>query len=135
MTTRPQPDGAILLFDGDCGLCTRLAEFVSRRLRPRFTVSPYQFVDVTTYGLTTAQCDEALQYVDSAGNTYAAQDAVARLLLASAAWCRPFGAVLLVPGVNWLAGVVYRWVARNRSWLPGGTPACSVPAPESTDRS
>ena len=32
-----------------------------------------------------------------------------------------------IRAVNTLAGIVYRWVARNRHRLPGGTPACSLP--------
>jgi predicted DCC family thiol-disulfide oxidoreductase YuxK len=118
----------VLLYDGDCGICTRLAGFVVRRLRPRYAVSAYQDADLPTYGLTAAQCDAALQFADAAGRAHAAQNAVARLLLAAAPGWRPLGALLLLPGVNQLAGLVYRWVARNRARLPGGTPACALPA-------
>jgi predicted DCC family thiol-disulfide oxidoreductase YuxK len=118
----------VLLYDGDCGVCTRLAGFVVRRLRPGGAVSAYQDADLPSYGLTAEQCDAALQYVDASGRSHAAQNAVARLLLASVPWWRPLGAPLLLPGVNQLAGLVYRWVARNRSRLPGGTPACALPA-------
>lgn len=31
------------------------------------------------------------------------------------------------PPVRPLAGLVYRWVARNRSRMPAGTAACAVP--------
>ncbi len=132
---------AILLYDGDCGVCTRLAGFVARRLRPTagsdvggadrgpaYQVSAYQDADLRSLGLTAAQCDAALQWVDAAGRISSAQDAVARLLLASTPWARPIGVVLLAPGVNALAGVIYRSVAANRSRLPGGTPACQLPA-------
>ena len=57
-----------------------------------------------------------------------AQDAVARVLLAGRPWLRPVGAAMLAPGVNAVAGMAYRWVALNRHRLPGGTPACSLPA-------
>jgi hypothetical protein len=66
--------------------------------------------------------------VDSCGRISCAQDAVARLLLASKPWAHPIGAVLAWPGVNALAGVLYHAVAANRSRLPGGTPACQLPA-------
>jgi len=36
--------------------------------------------------------------------------------------------VLLLPGVNALAGVGYRWIARNRHGLPGGSDACALRA-------
>ena len=129
---------AILLYDGDCGVCTRLAGFVARRLRPSqpaggrpgaqasgraggrasgqaYGISAYQDADLGPLGLTTAQCDAALQWVDSSGRISSAQDAVARLLLASRLWARPIGALLLAPGINALAGAVYRTVAANRS--------------------
>ena len=125
------PKRAIVLYDGDCGVCTRLAGFVARWLRPSggaYEISAYQDAELQPLGLTAAQCDAALQWVDASGRVSAGQDAVARLLLASAAWARPMGAVLLAPGVNGLAGVVYRAVAANRSRLPGGTPACQLPA-------
>ena len=133
------PRRAILLYDGDCAVCTRLAGFVARRLRPSvhagagpnpraYEISAYQDADLSPLGLTAAQCDAALQWVDSRGRISSAQDAVARLLLASSAWARPIGAVLLVPGINALAGVGYRTVAANRSRLPGGTPDCQLPA-------
>lgn len=124
--------GSVLVYDGDCGICTRLADVVVRRVRPaadRYRVAPYQELDLASLGLTPEQCGEALQYVGPQGTVSSAQDAVARLLLAGRPWARPAGAALLLPGVNALAGVVYRWVAANRSRLPGGTPACSLPAP------
>jgi predicted DCC family thiol-disulfide oxidoreductase YuxK len=31
-----------------------------------------------------------------------------------------------LPVVSPIAGVVYRWVARNRQKMPGGTAACAI---------
>ena len=120
-----------VIYDGDCGICTRLAGFVRRRLRPDAEVRSSQELELEvgleSYGVTEADCAEALQYVTASGRVHSAQDAVARLLLVSRPWWRPAGLVLLVPGVNALAGVVYRWVARNRYRLPGASDACAVP--------
>jgi predicted DCC family thiol-disulfide oxidoreductase YuxK len=121
----------VLLFDGDCGLCSSLARFATARLRPAghgaesYAVLPYQDYDLASVGLAEAQCTEALQWVDERGHSRSAQDAVARLLLASRWWARPAGALLLAPGVHAVAGAAYRWVSRNRHRLPGGTPACA----------
>lgn len=123
---------ATLIYDGDCGVCTRLSHLVTRSVRRRpedFVVTAYQHVDdLSSLGVTAQACDEALQWVSASGLVSSAQDAVARLLLAGRPALRPVGALLLVPGVNALAGVAYRWVALNRHRLPGGTPACSLPA-------
>ena len=121
-----------LIYDGDCGICTRLAGFARRRLRPRAEVRAWQELDLAAYGVTAAQCAEALQLVTAEGRVYAAEDATARLLLVSRPLWRPAGLVLLLPGVHALAGVAYRWVARNRFRLPGGSDACAVPPAERT---
>jgi predicted DCC family thiol-disulfide oxidoreductase YuxK len=120
----PRP---VVIFDGDCAICSTLAGVIERRLRPPAAVAPWQRLDLAAYGLTDLECIEALQYVDADGRVYAAELAVARLLRASRPWARPAGFVIELPGIRSLAGVIYRWVARNRSRLPGGTPACAVP--------
>lgn len=123
---------ATLIYDRDCGVCTTLSHLVTRRVRQRpgdFVVTAYQHVDdLGSLGLSAQACDEALQWVGESGRVSSAQDAVARVLLAGRPAVRPVGALILVPGINALAGVVYRWVALNRHRLPGGTPTCSLPA-------
>lgn len=137
--TRTDRRRPVLVFDGDCGMCTRAAGLVTDRFRPSpeaYDVEPAQRLDLAALGLTADQCDEALQWVGADGRVSSAQDAVARMLLASRAWARPLGAVLLLPGVNTLAGAAYRWVARHRHRFPGGTPACEMPQlPPSTQES
>lgn len=141
MRSVPSPDSVtplapVLIYDGDCGICTKMARLVTSRLRRResdFAVAAWQDLDgdgsgLAAYGLTWEDCDRAAQWVAADGTVSAGENAVARALLASRLPLRPLGAVMLVPGINALAGVVYRWVANNRSRLPGGTPACSLPA-------
>jgi predicted DCC family thiol-disulfide oxidoreductase YuxK len=45
---------------------------------------------------------------------------------------RLIGRLVLVPGVIRVARVAYRWIARNRHRMPGGSAACAVP-PRDTD--
>jgi predicted DCC family thiol-disulfide oxidoreductase YuxK len=128
--TLARPAPPVLVYDGDCGICTKLSHVARRFVMPRGgTVIASFDLDLDAYGLTTEATGEALQFVDARGRTHAAQDAVARLLLAGAPWWRPFGALLLLPGVHALAGAAYRWVARNRYRLPGATEACALPSP------
>ncbi len=121
----------VLLFDADCGFCTRSARFAQRWLRPDADVTAWQDADLVALGLTPRQCDEALQWVDAQGRACSAQRAVARLLRASLWPWRPLGHLLGLPGVDQAAGWAYRLVAANRQRLPGGTPACALP-PAST---
>ena len=122
----PRP---VLVFDGDCAFCTSSARVVAERLRRSpadFAVEPWQHLDLAALGLTEARCVEAVQWVGADGEAAGGEAAIGRALLASRPWVRPVGALLLLPGVRAVAGVVYRWVARNRHRLPGGTPACSA---------
>ncbi|NLX00599.1 MAG: DUF393 domain-containing protein [Actinomycetales bacterium] len=122
---------AVLIYDGDCGICTRIARWVTTWMRRRpddFEVAAWQTLSLEDYGLTWEQCDAAAQWVAADGTISSGENAIARTLLASRLPLRPIGALMLLPGINTLAGVVYRWVSRNRHRLPGGTPACSLPA-------
>ncbi len=122
----PRP---VLVVDGDCAFCSSSARLVADRLRRSptdFAVEPWQRLDLAALGLTPAQCDEAVQWVGADGRRDHAEGAIGRALLASRWWVRPFGAALLLPVVRPVAGLVYRWVSRNRHRLPGGTPACST---------
>jgi predicted DCC family thiol-disulfide oxidoreductase YuxK len=122
----PRP---VLVYDGDCAFCSSAARVLAHWLRRSpadFAVEPWQHLDLAPLGLTTEQCVEAVRWVGADGRREHGEAAVARALLASRPWVRPLGRVLLLPGVRAVAGVVYRWVARNRHRLPAGTPACSA---------
>ncbi len=119
------------MYDGDCAICTRLSAFVVRWVRRSpgdFDVVAFQFADLAALGLTEAQCEAALQWVDADGTAHAGPNAVARLLRTGRLPGRPLGWALSAPGVHRVAWPVYQWVADNRHRLPGGTPACSMPA-------
>jgi len=115
----------VLVFDGDCAFCTSTAQWVRRRVRPG-RVAAWQHLDLDALGLDAEQCTTALQWVDRHGVVHSAERAVAQMLRdRGGLWAIP-GRILGAPGVVQLAGVVYRWVARNRHRLPGGTPACRL---------
>jgi predicted DCC family thiol-disulfide oxidoreductase YuxK len=116
-----------LLFDGDCGFCTRSVAVIPRlRLRVDEIV-PYQVTDVARFGLTPEVCAGSLQWVADDGTVAAGHRAVARLMLNSGLVWRSLGWALLSPALSGLAAALYRFVAANRMRLPGGTPACSAP--------
>ncbi|MEU0547586.1 DUF393 domain-containing protein [Micromonospora sp. NPDC005979] len=115
------------VYDGDCAFCTTCAEFIERRIPTGARVVPWQFADLDALGLTVAECEEAVQWVGADGSRAAGPDAIAKLLADSGLVWRVAGAGLRFPPVRALAWPVYRWVARNRHRLPGGTAACSLP--------
>ena len=120
-------DQPTFVYDGDCAFCTSCAEFVDRRIPTRAKVAPWQFVDLDVLGLTVAECEAAVQWVDADGTRGAGPDAIALLLRDSGPMWRLAGRVLGARPVRAAAWPVYRWVARNRHRLPGGTAACSLP--------
>ncbi|MEO3778562.1 DUF393 domain-containing protein [Micromonospora sp. B11E3] len=115
------------VYDGDCAFCTRCAEFIERRIPTGARVVPWQFADLDALGLTAAECEEAVQWVGADGFRAAGPDAIAKLLGGSGPLWRAAGAGLRLAPARALAWPAYRWVARNRHRLPGGTAACALP--------
>jgi predicted DCC family thiol-disulfide oxidoreductase YuxK len=119
---------AVLVYDGDCAFCTKCVDWAERHLPLRPRVVAWQHADLAALGLTAEQCDRAVQWVEPSGRVRSGAKAVG-------AWwweCRGFwripAVLCLVPPTSWVAAGVYRLVAANRSRLPGGTAACSMPA-------
>ena len=97
---------------------------MQRHIRRLDTTIPYQQADLEAFGLTAAQCEEALQWVGADGTVFSAELAVAHTLIDAGGCWALTGRAVLLPGIRQLSGVMYRWIARNRHHLPGGTPAC-----------
>lgn len=118
----------LLIYDGDCGFCTTAANFVERRMRVPADVRPWQFTDLAALGTTPERAEYELLWADTQGRVYGGAQAVAKLLIAAGLPWSPLGFVLRVPPFRWLGHWVYRLIAANRHRLPGGTPACALPA-------
>ncbi|RKN45514.1 DUF393 domain-containing protein [Micromonospora endolithica] len=118
-----------MLYDGDCGFCTRSINDISGRVRPATPIAAYQTVDLAAWGVTASRADHEVLYVEPSGRVYGGAQAFARLLRTGRPAWRPVGFLLALPPTRWLAAGVYRLVADNRMRLPGGTAACAVPRP------
>ena len=115
----------VVLFDGDCGLCTRAAARLERWAAP----GAIEYVSFREPGalrrfpqVTAADCERALQLVLPGGRVFSGAEAVFRAL-ATRVWLRPMLWVYLVPGIRQATDAVYRLIARNRMRL-GGTTTC-----------
>lgn len=119
----------ILLFDADCGFCTRSAGWLHRPLfRAAVDTIPFQHADLEALGLREEDCERLLHAVLPDGRITAGAGAVAAALKVSRAPWPLIGSLLLLPGARQLAEIAYHAVARNRHNLPGGTAACSLPS-------
>ncbi len=124
----PSVNLPVLVFDGDCAFCTRSAEVAERWVRSGdgYAVAPWQHLDLAALGLTAAQCDAALTFVDAQGAVTSGADAVANALRCGRRPWRPLGVLLSAPPMRPVAAGIYRWIAANRHSLPGGTAACRL---------
>ena len=89
-------------------------------------MEPYQLADLDALGVTAAECEAAVQWVGANGTVVSGHLAIAQALIDVGRGWRVIGRAIRLPGVRQITGMVYRWVARNRHRLPGGTPACSI---------
>ncbi|MGY1591708.1 thiol-disulfide oxidoreductase DCC family protein [Geodermatophilus sp. SYSU D00708] len=124
----------VLVYDGDCGFCTRAAEVARRLLPPDAAVTPWQSADLASLGVTPARARREVLWVSRTGRVAGGARAVAEALRAAGGPWAVLGVVLLVPPLSWAAAGVYRLVAANRMRLPGGTAACAVPPPPDEHR-
>jgi predicted DCC family thiol-disulfide oxidoreductase YuxK len=132
----PATNAPVFLYDGDCGFCSASARVIERRiLRPDRAdtpqVLPWQRADLAGLGLTAAECELAVQWVDRPGTAgrvaRTGPAAIAEVLCAGGPLWRLAGRVLRRPPATALAWPIYRLIARHRDRLPGGTAACALP--------
>jgi predicted DCC family thiol-disulfide oxidoreductase YuxK len=117
----------VFVYDGDCAFCTSTARFAQRVLPARVEWTPWQFADLRALGLTEGAVRESVQWVDGRGGRASGPVAIAWVLRASGGPWAVLGHVLNAKPVLLAAWPIYRWVARNRHRMPGGTPACAAP--------
>jgi predicted DCC family thiol-disulfide oxidoreductase YuxK len=123
---------ASFLYDGDCAFCSASARFIERHIHPPARVVPWQRTDLEPLGVTPQQCDQAVQWIaysDAGARTGSAGPAaIADLMATSTRGWRVIGRVLGSRFGLAAAWPVYRWVARHRDRMPGGTATCALPA-------
>jgi len=119
-------DKPVLIFDGDCGFCTRSVN-VAKRLPIDSEVTAYQFADLELYGTTEERASHEVLWVDRSGQVHGGAQAIARLLVTAGGMYAVAGWLIRTPPLRWLAAGVYRLIANNREKMPGGTTACALP--------
>ena len=120
----------VLIFDGDCAVCTSCAEWARRHVSGAVTIVPWQRADLAAYGLTPDDGARAAWWISPAGRRYRAHLAVGQTLRHCRGWWPVAGRLLSVPPISWVGALLYPVVARYRHLLPGATPACRLPASE-----
>ena len=123
-----------LIYDGDCGFCTRSASLARRVLPADCAVVPWQGADLAAVGATAERAQSEVLWVPRTGDVVGGARAVAAALRSAGPGWAVLGRLLQLPPVDRLADAVYRAVAANRMRLPGGTAACALPPPPPEER-
>ena len=112
--------GTVLIYDGDCGMCDKCADYVRRHSSDQVEVVSWQSLpDLSVHGLTEDDVMLQAWWVEGGGN-FGGSEAVGKALVAIGGVHRWMGWILLHPPISWMSPAIYRWIARNRYRLPGG---------------
>lgn len=105
-----------VLFDGSCNLCRGSAERV-RRLDQAQRIEFLDLHDPTALRrFPQVQPEVAMRWmqaVNPKGEIFSGSDAWARIGLLLPGW-KMVAWILLIPGIRWVAGKIYSWIASNR---------------------
>ena len=125
MTSKP-----VLIYDGDCKFCQLNLEFGIRHMKVFPSYVAFQKIEPSSFGLTEKQVRSEIWLVEKGSeqtfNLGGHLAAAAILQMQSNLLYRMAGFLMKTPPTSWLAKIVYRWIARNRHRLPGGTKECSI---------
>jgi predicted DCC family thiol-disulfide oxidoreductase YuxK len=120
----------ILIYDGDCQFCRLSLDFGIRKLTKFPLFVAHQKIDPAEYGLSMADVSSQVWLVGPSEPSLAPLGghlAVAQILLDQPEFFwRWLGFLMKTPPFSFVADIVYKWVAKNRHRLPGGTKACKL---------
>jgi predicted DCC family thiol-disulfide oxidoreductase YuxK len=123
--------GHTLIYDGDCAFCTLWVNRLRGWLPAFPPTQTSQSAPLEALGLSVDDVENYAWYITPT-HQYAGHLAGSALLRAQPrVGLRILGALIALPPLSWVAGVVYWLVARFRHRLPGGTPSCDPGLPQS----
>lgn len=108
-----------MLWDGDCGFCFRWIQRWKKATGDAVVYRPYQEALQEFPQVREEDCRQAVQLILPDGRVFQAAHAVLQSLVigGKAGWMLK---LYHRSGLfRWLTERLYRFVARNRSWLPG----------------
>ena len=118
---------ALLIFDGDCGFCTRSAAWIAGSWRRGARSIAWQHLGtarLAELGLTADDCREAAWWVEPDGTRLKGHRAIGKALTYGSGWKTLAGRVVLSSVLAPIAAAAYTLIARYRYRLPGGSAAC-----------
>ncbi|MDX6373609.1 MAG: hypothetical protein QOD98_2597 [Nocardioidaceae bacterium] len=114
-----------MVYDADCGFCTRSAEFLG--WRSDCEIVPWQSLDLATIGLSERDVTTAAYWVEDGRTPRRGARAIAAALRScQGLGYRVLGRLIDLRPVRPVAAWVYGLVARYRYKLPGGSNSCRL---------
>ncbi|WP_461026330.1 thiol-disulfide oxidoreductase DCC family protein [Streptomyces sparsus] len=118
----------VLIYDGDCGFCTRtITMLLADPRRPMMNVQTWQEIGIEQFGISEQRATREMLWVHRDGRVAGGALAFAELFRHWGGPWRVPDILLRIPPTRWIAAAVYRAVANNRHRMPGGTTACTAP--------
>ncbi|MGO4956101.1 thiol-disulfide oxidoreductase DCC family protein [Luteococcus sp. Sow4_B9] len=114
-----------LFYDPDCGFCTRAASVVAGWGLP-IHVRPMSPASLTQAGVDLDRAWQEIPFVAADATVTHGARAFGEALSTGSGTLGLVGRALCHPLVLVVAEPVYRWVARHRHQLPGGTGTCRL---------
>lgn len=121
----------LVLYDDSCSLCTFQMRVITwLDWLNKVSLIPISNPNTKTLApdLTPAALREAIHCITPEGRIYRGARAI-RFLSARMPLAWPVALILWIPGVIWIAEIVYKWISRNRHLLSrffGCQGACAV---------
>jgi predicted DCC family thiol-disulfide oxidoreductase YuxK len=119
-------DTSTLVYDGDCGFCTKSAKWILARSRSLEIVQWQAIKDLSSLGLTVQQVQTRAYFVRKNAVVAAGPIAIAESLkLCTKPWSY-VGAFIKLPLISSASQLAYKSIARNRHKMPGSTDSCEI---------
>lgn len=121
----------LLIFDGDCGICTYSSEFVQRNTNSiNLKVKPFQILNLSELHpeLNEEKTSKSLYLLTSKGDLYNRSKGVFETMKRMRGLYKPFGYLLSNSVIVFLCNPIYDWVSRNRTQISikFGLNACNI---------
>jgi len=116
-----------LVYDGDCGFCTRTATWLAAR--GTVHTQPWQARDPLPDGLTEEDVTSRAYWLEDDAVVAGGAAAISHALSARGGVYKAHGRLLRTRLIAPIAERSYRRIAHNRHRLPGSTDACRIDPP------
>ncbi len=121
----------LLIFDGDCGICTYSSELVLRNsINSILEVKPFQILNLSELhpDLNEDKTSKSLYLLTNDGKMYNRSKGVFETMKRMKGYYKPLGYILSNPIIVFLANPIYDWVSRNRTKISVrfGLNACNI---------